>query len=725
MKGYYKYISFRNIPILIEKLIIPANEAYFINHSPNNKKANFFLETTDTNNYKIYSKENIKQIIREIKHQSSVDKIYFQNNTFKLDIEKWVRTVFNILAEYIQFDLKINPIYYVCKNCLYPIIFLDKRNILSYMEIILKKLDKKIKEEINIINCLINLITPSYFKDDSLPEINVLYYTEDNEDSLEKSCELFIQKISGCFILSKTLEELKIILKEIYSEFLKDDKIKFQLILSGNTCEKITKFILDNNYMIMFDQICIYSSEENYNFDFESIKIIYQSFDKDIDIYQNAEDIIEIFFQYICTVNKTNCYKYTKVINYIEYLDIYYKFHEKISLHYGNVSYLTFNNNIGIIQDFVNSIEEKNLKIKTSYGDDKKKALIETLLVFENVATQRIENFKDVIFVYTKDNYSFYQDLNNWLRELDSLAYDKIGYFVADFMFCLNKYGEFKNTGIKETTTLYRGIKINFIDLLLYQRNKGKIITFPSFVSSSLDLKIAEDLSDRNTETAEERKKTGLFSVIFTINYKINKNNNYDKYYPVCFNISEISRFDEKEVLFQPFTFFKIKKVDINLNEYIADISLSAIKKLDLLEPYIKDKFKLKYNEKYNIVEIPKKSLFTLINLNENYNSDESEHEIENQNSKKKSSNIKATQIKVNNFLDNDKNIFQNKKRIEKKSEKEKKNPIINKCQILIKINMILSENEDDKKKDYNVYESENDIFIIFGKEFVENNKKK
>ena len=381
LQTYYKYYKFKNIPILIEKLIIPANKEYIINHIPSDKKANFFMETTDTNNYKIYTKKDIDEIIREIKNQANKDKIYFQDE-FILDIEKWVRTVFNILAEYIQFQLNINPIYYVCKNCLYPIIFLDKRNVLTVMDLIIKKLDKKINEDINIINCLINLITPSYFKDDSLPEINVIYYNEENDISIEKDCECFVKNISGCFILSSNKKELEIILKEIKEEYSNDNNVKFQLILSPNSCDKITNFILDNNYMQLFDQVCIYSTKKND--DFFYVKLIFGRFNKDIQVYKSIDSIINVFFKIICVTNKTKCYKFTKVINYSEYIDTYYKFHEKISLHYGNISYLTFNNNIGIIQDFINSIDEKNLKIKTM-GDSKKEALINTLFVFEKV----------------------------------------------------------------------------------------------------------------------------------------------------------------------------------------------------------------------------------------------------------------------------------------------------------------------------------------------------
>ena len=103
--------------------------------------------------------------------------------------------------------------------------------------------------------------------------------------------------------------------------------------------------------------------------------------------------LLIFFFKIVCTTNKTNCYKFTKVINYSEYIDTYYKFHEKISLHYGDISYLTFNNNIGIIQDFINCMDENNLKIKTSSGESKKNALINTLSIFEKVGEQNYRKF--------------------------------------------------------------------------------------------------------------------------------------------------------------------------------------------------------------------------------------------------------------------------------------------------------------------------------------------
>ena len=203
---------------------------------------------------------------------------------------------------------------------------------------------------------------------------------------------------------------------------------------------------------------------------------------------------------------------------------------------------------------------------------------------------------------------------------------------------------------------------MNFIDLLLYEKNKVKIITFPSFTSSSLNLQVAQIFCDRNL-SFEERKKNKLFSVIFEIHYNIDDNNIYsDIFYPICFDISDLSKIkEEEEVLFQPFSFFKIKKIEINLKDYTADIVLSAIKKLDILEYFIKEKYRLKYNKEYNIVEIPEKDI-------NKYEFIEKYKQIKK--NKKKNLIKKENEENLEQIIEEEKiNLIKNKEDEEKKSE--------------------------------------------------------
>ena len=593
LKTYYKYQEFQKIPILIERLIIKQNDNYEINHQPKESEATFFTEVTDTNNYSLYNSGDVRGIVNQIKKQANVQNLLFQKNNFMKDIEKWVREVMNIMAEYIQFFKHIKPIYYTCYKCSYPVIFIYKKDLIKKQQTIMKKLNKKINDNVNIMNCLVKLMVPSFFKEGEHPEINTLYHDEGNKIEVEKDGELFNRYISGCFILTNKMEKLKNVLKEIKAEYNKDILLKFQLILGGDTALTVLNFIINNKYLCIFDNICILSRNGN-NAAYGGLKSTLSKNKKKLYIYNKSKSIIDNFFRGVCKESKTRCYNYTKVINYQNYKEDYYMFHEKVSKYYGDIEATSFNYSLGIMEDFLKTVDAKTLKIQTE--KEKKQGLIKALEIFGDVAEQNVDNYKDVLTKYTEEKDSFYQDLNSWLRGLDALAYDKIGYFASDLMFCLNEYGVYKDKGIIADTTLYRGTRLNYIDLLLYERNLGKIITFPSFTSTSEEKSVAEEFSGRN----DLGNNNGLYSVVFTIYIK-----NSENYCPCAFDIQEVSKFDsEREILIQPFTFFRIKDVSIDLKVLKADISLEMIRKQEILEVYIKNKNKLTYNEKENIVEV-------------------------------------------------------------------------------------------------------------------------
>ena len=105
---------------------------------------------------------------------------------------------------------------------------------------------------------------------------------------------------------------------------MKDNKSKFQLILSYNSYEIITNYIIYNNYLCLFDNICIYSNIKIEDSEKENIKFIYESKKKNIHFYENRETISDLFLKIICLNNPNNCYNHTKIINYEQYEDSYY-----------------------------------------------------------------------------------------------------------------------------------------------------------------------------------------------------------------------------------------------------------------------------------------------------------------------------------------------------------------------------------------------------------------
>ena len=60
----------------------------------------------------------------------------------------------------------------------------------------------------------------------------------------------------------------------------------------------------------------------------------------------------------------------------------------------------------------------------------------------------------------------------------------------------------------------------------------------------------------------------------------------------------------EKEILFQPFSFYLVKDVSINLENYTADIYLDTVGKNEILEESLNNSSEIIYNNAKNIIEV-------------------------------------------------------------------------------------------------------------------------
>ena len=231
--------------------------------------------------------------------------------------------------------------------------------------------------------------------------------------------------------------------------------------------------------------------------------------------------------------------------------------------------------------------------------EQKPDELLKGFLTFD--IKEDLENLnKLIIKEYTKN--TFYKDLNMWLMNSKILYYESIGYFTARLMYSLNSYAETNNAYFKSNNIkVYRGIKIPYSCLLQYERAKNKIIVFSSFTSTSLDKSIANNFSSRD-ERLSLYKANLKFSVIFHIKHKY-KNN----WISNGINIQkEAYYYSEKEILFQPFCFYLVEDVKIDIKNYTGDIYLKTIGKTEILEEKIKLKKDIYYNEKEKIMKIRK-----------------------------------------------------------------------------------------------------------------------
>ena len=139
---------------------------------------------------------------------------------------------------------------------------------------------------------------------------------------------------------------------------------------------------------------------------------------------------------------------------------------------------------------------------------------------------------------------------------------------------------------------------MTYSSLLPYERAKGKVILLSSFTSTTEDVTIAEKFSGRkNTKSLYNTRKR--FSVILII-----KNYYKKDWVPNGVNIQKLSVYDEKEILYQPFSFYFVRNVEIDPKNYKADIYLETIGKQEILEEKIKIGKEIKYNEKEKIMQV-------------------------------------------------------------------------------------------------------------------------
>ncbi len=321
---------------------------------------------------------------------------------------------------------------------------------------------------------------------------------------------------------------------ELVMNYLKSQKCqkKFILLIAGQYSEKTLDYLNNNNFLNLFYSCCIYMQNMKYSF------------------LQNKYSLIKGLFSskkeinnYIINCPNLGIFPSVKLLNFKKYSDRYFNFHQIISSQYGTLTGNLYNNSVSILDDYLTSVNCSN-----------KNTLMNALKVFGNGES----NSQLIIKGYTGNDY--YRDFNRWLYEYDSLAYEKTSFFLSGLIYSLNLYGKQQNTWENKEITLYRGMRLSYIDVLPYEKNLGNIISFPNFTSSSTELSVAENFSSRNS-SAESRKSSNFFSVIHTI-----KNIYKSGWVPIAINVRNISQYlDEEERIFQSFNFYKVKKVDIIL----------------------------------------------------------------------------------------------------------------------------------------------------------------
>ena len=402
--------------------------------------------------------------------------------------------------------------------------------------------------------------------------------------SIIEDSDDFERVTPGAFILCTKIESLNLVKEEILRQIDKDKKTRFNLITTGSKCEKIMKFLENNKpFNNCIDKICVYCME------YDTWSFLKDKYEKIFDVYTDQDEVIDFINKFSSKDIKP--FPITKLLTLQDYVDKYKDRHLKISSFYGEMTVEEYKKNIkkmGLLIDYEGN---QNLLVNSDKND-----LMSGFLTFD--LSKDLEHLDNLIIKeYTKN--TFYGDLNKWLMNSKMNFYEPVAYFTARLMFSLNKFAK-KNKKYcnEDKKELHRGIKIPYSDLIAYERAKGKIILLSAFTSTSKDKEEAESFAGRE-ETKSLYNNNLKFSVVLHIT-NIYKNG----WISNGIDIEEENDFEEKEILFQPFSFYYVKNTIIDIEQYTAEIYLETIGKIEILEEKIKLGKEIEYNEDKKIMEV-------------------------------------------------------------------------------------------------------------------------
>ena len=417
-----------------------------------------------------------------------------------------------------------------------------------------------------------------------LPKItNIIYYDENIEKHLEdihNDSDIFEKETNGAFLLCTNLNSLNFTMVDIKELSEKDHRIIFNLIVTGSKFQKVIENLISLKYDKYIKNICIYCMNVQKYVPFA------EKYKKIKGVYDNQNDVIK--FIRSCSFLNIQPFPYIKILTFYDYRYKYFQRHKKISDFYGDFTQETYNKFNINIQNFIKEEKNENLKHQN------KEEIINSFKTFDLDKDLKFLN-NLIIKEYTKN--TLYGDLNNWLKSLKTDVYEKISYYTARLMHSLNNYGLEQKKYFKKNVYLYRGEKKKYTYLLPYERAIGKIIVISSFTSTSQNMFQAENWGGRN-KSRDIYSQNGKFSVVYKI-----KNNAIENSIPCGINIQNVSEYyDEEEVVFQPFSFYRVKSVKFDYNKYTVDIELETIMKKEILEYKIQKGKKVNYDKIQDIV---------------------------------------------------------------------------------------------------------------------------
>ena len=179
---------------------------------------------------------------------------------------------------------------------------------------------------------------------------------------------------------------------------------------------------------------------------------------------------------------------------------------------------------------------------------------------FQVLEIKNQQTLPDEIIIY-EFLRNIYHDLNNFISESDVYIEECVAYFTSRIMICLSSYFYNNNFSYKwDAKKLYMAKNLYFTDLLQYERGKGSIIRYSTFL-------IFKEISETSSISNDGSK----FHTTFILESK--EGNNDIK----GIIVQNKSVKNELSVLFLPFTTFKLNDFEYNIKTLTAKIYLETI----------------------------------------------------------------------------------------------------------------------------------------------------
>ena len=520
---------------------------------------------------------------------------------------------------------------YIFMKKKYTIIKIQYENIDNEIEQLKEKLIKrkeileKFKNEYNIKK--ISEIYPSLFGNKL--KINCIYLDENLNAEDDNCCsyeffKLLKNSIEGLFFGIKRMEDF------YYLDSQNNDKFEFILILSTNNVKQAQNFL--ETYSSKFSHIIIFtcapeefedlkyvfknleSIESDYGSLFEKLESLHYNYDEnliknskpyDLNLYsdyKNNNNIKKCHQELLnnCSIKKgienvskqeleegltqRQFYNFESFLDELKVVDDTINdennddnINEDENIENNNIIYSnkiledendgnhhSSKNKINFFGIKIQDSENRQLKlnvntIKVEYLGEINKEHKE---IIKNNLLNLYKKSEKLVELYTLDKGKFYKYLNLWLTKFNLNLYKRIAPITGKIMNNLYLKMEQQKTQIEIPEKLYRGLAIKKADIFLYKACEGDIFFYPSFTSTSLEQSVAKSFQLFNADFEYKNLEEKCLCEI-----KIYYNIEYNDVLQAA-NISKTSKFNESEILFPPFSFFKIKKVHFNsINE--------------------------------------------------------------------------------------------------------------------------------------------------------------